>query len=128
MSATVIWRPEPLTARLIAAARPAAQEVARAAQLKAAAASKRVAASIRVTGTTTDFAIAATDPRAPLFEKGVRPHEIQPRGKVLRLADGRFVTGPVRHPGMQAKPFLRPSLALWPTAYRRTASVAFRGF
>lgn len=128
MTATVIWRPEPLTARLIAAARPAAQEVGRAAQIKAASASKRVAASIRVTGTTTDFAIAATNPLAPLIEKGARPHEIEPRNKVLRLADGRFVTGPVRHPGIQARPFLRPSLVLWPTAYRRTASVAFRGF
>ena len=128
MSATVIWRPEPLTARLIAAAKPAAAEVAVAARAKAASASKRVAASIYVTGTTTNFVLGSRSPLGALFEEGVRPHTIEPRKKVLRLADGRFVTGSVRHPGMQAKPFLKPVLPLWAPAYRRMASAAFRGF
>ena len=128
MSAVVIWRPEPLTARLIAAARPAAYEVAKAAQVKAAAASKRVAASIHVSGTAENFVIGANDPLGILFEKGVRPHEIEPKKGVLRLADGSFVTGGIRHPGMASKPFLRPVLPLWAPSYRRLASGAFRGF
>ena len=128
MSATVIWRPEPFNARLIAAARPAAAEVALAARAKAAAASKRVAASIFLSGTTTDFILGSRSPLGVLFEKGVGPHQIEPKKKVLRMADGSFVTGPVRHPGMAAKPFLQPSLALWAPAYRRTASGALRGF
>ena len=128
MTATVIWHPEAFNARLIAAARPAAAEVAAAARAKAATASKRVAASIFVTGTTTDFIVGSRSPLGTLFEKGVGPHEINPKKQVLKLADGSFVTGPVRHPGMQAKPFLQPALALWAPAYRRTASGALRGF
>lgn len=128
MSATVIWHPEAFNARLIAAARPAAAEVAAAARAKASAASKRVAASIFVSGTTTNFIVGARSPLGTLFEHGVGPHEITPKRKVLRLADGSFVTGPVRHPGMARKPFLAPALALWPAAYRRTASGALRGF
>jgi hypothetical protein len=128
VSATVIWRPEPFNARLIAAARPAAAEVAAAARAKAAGASKRVAASIFVTGTTTNFIVGSRSPLGILFEKGVGAHEINPKKKVLRLADGSLVTGPVRHPGMQAKSFLQPALGLWAPAYRRTASGALRGF
>jgi hypothetical protein len=128
MSATVIWRPEAFNARLIAAARPAAAEVAAAARAKAATASKRVAASIFVTGTTTNFIVGSRSPLGILFEKGVGPHEINPKKQVLKLADSSFVTGPVRHPGMARKPFLQPALALWAPAYRRTASGALRGF
>ena len=128
MSATVIWRPEAFNAKLVAAARPAAAEVALAARAKAAAASKRVAASIFVAGTTTNFTVGANSPLGVLFEKGVGPHEINPKKRVLKLADGSFVTGPVRHPGMAAKPFLEPALALWAPAYRRAASGALRGF
>ena len=128
MSATVIWRPEPFNARLIAAARPAAAEVALAARAKAAGASKRVAGSIFMTGTTTNFTIGSHSPLGILFEQGVGPHEINPKRNVLKMADGGFVTGPVKHPGMAAKPFLQPALALWAPAYRRTAAGAIRGF
>jgi hypothetical protein len=128
MSTTVIWRPEPFNARLIAAARPAAAEVMLAARAKAAGASKRVAGSIFMSGTTTNFTIGSNSPLGILFEKGVGPHEINPKKQVLKLADGSFVTGPVRHPGMAAKPSLRPALALWAPAYRRMASGALRGF
>ena len=128
MSATVIWHPEAFNARLLAAARPAAAEVAAAARAKAAGASKRVAASIFVTGTTTDFIVGSRSPLGTLFEKGVGPHEINPKKQVLKMADGSFVTGPVRHPGMASKPFLRPVLPLWPEFYRRAASGALRGF
>ena len=128
MSATVIWRPEAFNAKLVAAARPAAAEVTLAARAKAAGASKRVAASIFMSGTTTNFTIGSNSPLGILFEKGVGSHEINPKRNVLKLADGGFVTGPVKHPGMAAKPFLQPSLALWAPAYRRTASGAIRGF
>jgi hypothetical protein len=99
-----------------------------AARARAAGASKRVAASIFMTGATTNFTIGSSSPLGLLFEKGVGAHEINPKKQVLRLADGSFVTGPVRHPGMASKPFLRPSLALWAPAYRRAASGALRGF
>jgi hypothetical protein len=128
MSTVLIWRPEAFNAKLVAAARPAAAEVALAARVKAAAASRRVAGSIFMAGTTTNFTIGSNSPLGVLFEKGVGPHEINPKKNVLKLADGSFVTGPVRHPGMDAKPFLRPALALWAPAYRRMASGAIRGF
>jgi hypothetical protein len=128
MSATVIWRPEAFNARLVAAARPAAAEVAVAARAKAAGASKRVAASNFMTGTTTNIILVARSTIVVLFEKGVGAHEINPKKQVLKMADGGFVTGPVKHPGMAAKPFLQPALALWAPAYRRTAAGAIRGF
>jgi len=128
MSAVVIWRPEAFNAKLIAAARPAAAEVAVAARAKAATASKRVASSIFMAGTATNFTIGSNSPLGILFEEGVGPHEINPKKNVLKLADGSFVTGPVRHPGMASKPFLRPALAIWAPAYRRAASGALRGF
>jgi len=128
MSATVIWRPEAFNAKLVAAARPAAAEVTLAARAKAAGVSKRVASSIFMTGTTTNFTIGSKSPLGILFEKGVGRHEINPKGNVLKLADGGFVTGPVEHPGMAAEPFLKPALALWVPAYQRAASGAIRGF
>ena len=128
MSAVLIWRPELFNAKLVAAARPAAAEVTLATRAKAATASKRVAGSIFMAGTLTNFVVGSSSPLGILFEKGVGPHEINPKKNVLKLADGGFVTGPVKHPGMDAKPFLRPALALWAPAYRRTATAALRGF
>jgi hypothetical protein len=127
MSTVLIWRPEAFNAKLVAAARPAAAEVALAARTKAATASKRVAASIFMAGTTTNFTIGSNSPLGILFEKGVGPHE-EPSNKVRPLAGGSFVTGSVKHPGMAAKPFLKPALALWAPAYRRSAMAALRGF
>lgn len=71
--------------------------------------------------------MAATHPLASVIEEGARPHAIEPKKKVLKLADGGFVTGAVTHPGSPAKPFLRPTLPLWPELYRRNAIGAFRG-
>lgn len=121
MNAVVIWRPEPLTARLVGAATPA--RVGWAALARARCTSKRVASSIRVGG---EF-VEAAHPLSMIIERGSGPHTIGGRGKVLRLADGRFVTGPVKHPGTPAKPFMRPTLPAWIGLYRRTASGAFRG-
>jgi hypothetical protein len=120
VNAIVIWRPEPLTARLVGAAAPARVEWA--ALARARCTSKRVASSIRTGG---DF-VAATHPLSTIVERGSGPHEIGERGKVLRLADGRFVTGKVKHPGTPAKPFLRPTLPAWVGLYRRAGSRAFR--
>lgn len=122
MKAIVIWHPEALTARLLAAATPARAEAA--AIARAGCSSKRVASSIRVAG---DF-VGATHPLGIIVEKGSGPHEIGEKGKVLRLANGRYVTGPVKHPGTPAKPFLRPILGFWAPLYRRAAAGAFRGF
>jgi len=121
VNAVVIWRPEPLTARIIGAATPARVEWAGIARSRCT--STRVASSIRVGG---DF-VAATHPLSTIIEKGSGPHEIGERGKVLRLADGRFVTGKVKHPGTPAKPFLRPTLPAWIGLYRKMASRSFRG-
>lgn len=122
MNAIVIWRPEPLTARLVAAATPARVEWAGIARGKCT--SRRVGASIRVAG---EF-VEAGHPLSKIVEKGSRQHEIDPGKKgFLALANGRFVSGPVRHPGTPAKPFLRPTLPAWVGLYRKTASGAFRG-
>jgi hypothetical protein len=119
----VIWRPERLTAKLILAATPARRDFARAAALRAK--SSRVSQSIRVLGES----VVATHALAPIEEKGARAHTIEPKqGRVLKMADGGFVTGPVRHPGRPARPFLRPTLPLWAPLYRRHAVGAFRGF
>jgi hypothetical protein len=121
MNAIVIWRPEPLNARLFLAATPARVEWAGIARSRCT--STRVAASIRVAG---DF-VGAMHPLSKIIEKGSGPHEIGEKGKVLALADGRVVTGKVKHPGTPAKPFLRPTLPAWIGLYRKTASGAFRG-
>jgi hypothetical protein len=121
VNAVVIWRPEPLTARLVGAATPA--RVGWAALARARCSSKRVAASIRVGG---EF-VEAAHPISMIVERGAGPHTIGGKGKVLRLADGRFVTGAIKHPGSPARPFMRPTLPAWIGLYRKTASGAFRG-
>lgn len=126
MSATVIWHPESLNAKLVAAARNAAQDFARAAAAKSS--SKRVAASMKVFGAGTNFTVGSTSPLASIVEQGAKPHEIEPKKKALKLADGSFVSGSVQHPGQEARPFLKPLLPLWPNFYRRQAAQAFRGF
>jgi len=118
MSAIVIWRPEPLTARLMAAASPARSDVARLANMRAPGSIK-----VQVLGES----VGTLHPAGLFHEFGTKPHTIEPKGKVLKLADGGFVSGPVKHPGMKATPFLRPAKELWPTAYRRQAMGAFRG-
>lgn len=55
--------------------------------------------------------VSSSDPKTHLFELGVEPHVIKPRRKkAMRLDDGSFIKGPVHHPGMAARPFLRPAL------------------
>jgi hypothetical protein len=61
------------------------------------------------------------------IEEGTKPHTITPNKRVLRLADGRFVTGTVNHPGATAQPFLKPLLGLWASLYRKAAAIALRG-
>jgi hypothetical protein len=125
VSSTVIWRPEPLTARLIAAARGAAQDFGSAAAAQSR--SKRVAGSMRVLGAGTDFVVGPADPLGGILEAGAHPHRITPRRQALKLADGSFVSGPVDHPGMPGRHFMRDTLPLWGVFYRRRAGGAFRG-
>jgi hypothetical protein len=122
VNSIVIWRPEALNARLLAASLRARSDWAKAAAVRCN--SKRVAASIRVIGDR----VAALDPLGSILEAGARPHTIEPKRKVMKLADGGFVSGPVQHPGSPAQPFMRPTLPLWAPLYRRAASGAFRGF
>lgn len=127
MSATVIWRPEGHLARLRAAVRPAANDLARAAQVKCR--SKQVASTITATVAGESASVGTRHPLGKILEEGARRHVIEPKdGRVLKLADGRFVTGAVVHPGSPAKPFLQPTLPLWAALYRRHAAAALRGF
>lgn len=72
----------------------------------------RVGARYDVRGTVNPTAmIRATGP-LHLIERDTRPREIKTRKrrgkKALRLADGRFVTGTVQHPGTKGKrPFAK---------------------
>jgi len=125
MSAVVIWRPEPLTARLIAAAEPAAQDLARIAAERA---PRSVRPTVHAIGAGEHFTVGTPDPVGGYAEHGTRPHEIGPKTrKALKFADGTFATV-AQHPGAPARPWLRPALALWPSLYRRFAAAAFRGF
>ena len=90
MSAVVIWRPEPLTAKLVARAAPARQQWALAARSKCS--SKRVAASIAVLG---DRARGAALRSRGSSRVAAKPHEIEPeeegaeaRRRLLRLGSG----------------------------------------
>jgi hypothetical protein len=126
MSATVIWRPEAHLAALRSAVRPAASDLARAARAQCS--SRRVAPTISATVVGESATVGTRHPLGKILEEGAGPHVIEPKdGRVLRLADGRFVTGAVVHPGSPAQPFLRPSLPLWAGLYRRHAAAALRG-
>lgn len=51
-----------------------------------------------------------------IFEEGARPHVIQPHRSVLYLKGlDVFVTGPVRHPGRAAQPYIAPEGERWAT-------------
>lgn len=87
--------------------------------------------------------LRASSPLAHLFEKGTKRHVIPPAnykgaaralsgarprsfskrrgysGKVaLKFPDGGFSRAPVPHPGMGARPFMRPAAALFPGLFR----------
>ena len=121
MPARLYWNPAPLTAATRRAVLPAAQVLGLQARQRAGATSKSVASSVRVTETSRGAEVTATDPKARLVEFGAKAHKIAPRGQALRLADGRFVSTAVKHPGMRATPFMRPLLGLWGETYRRVA-------
>jgi hypothetical protein len=123
MSARVIWQPQQLTARLHAATRSAAYDFARTARARS-----PVKTSISVRQVGPDAYSLQPRGLGVIFEGGARPHEVAPVKKtVLRLADGRYVTGGVTHPGMKARPFMRPLLPAWPAMYRRRAAAAISG-
>ena len=45
-----------------------------------------------------------------LIEQGASPHEIKPRRAKRLKFGGRYVSGPVRHPGARARPFFKQAL------------------
>lgn len=122
---TVIWNDTGLKLRVRAAVAPAAEAWLTTA--KAGFPSRSAAASMKLNIRGTSAGVTGS-PLVNLFEEGAPPHVIEPKdGTVLKLADGRFVTGPVKHPGMSAQPTLKPLLGAWPKYYNRAASTLLRG-
>lgn len=100
--------------------------------------------------------VRASSPLAHLFEEGADPHGIAPRnslqsliergrassstrqgrsvrrsakGKIaMKFPDGGFSKGTVQHPGMQARPFLRPAAAIFPVLFNRQMSRNLRNY
>ena len=97
--------------------------------------------------------IRASSPLAHLFELGVNPHAIAPKGSLasliergraggggksrtvrrsakariaMKFPDGGFARGTVQHPGMKAEPFLNPAAAAFPELYSRALSAQLR--
>ena len=59
------------------------------------------------------YVVVTTDPKAHLIELGVARHTISLKRKSDKQAmkvGGDFVKGEIDHPGIAAKPFLRPAL------------------
>jgi len=124
MSATVRWDPSALNAAIARALRPAAEQWR--SDAARASGSARIAAALDVRVGSNEASVTSSDPLTVWTEEGTKPHVVTPKGRVLRLADGRFVTGPVPHPGTRARPFLRPLLGSWPAIWRRYAAAACR--
>jgi len=121
---TVIWNDRLLKAKVKAAQPVAAREWLALAMARFP--SRSIASSFRVSQRGTSSHVTGR-PEWRFFEEGVRPHTIEPKGgKVLRLANGEFVSGPVQHPGMPAQPTIKPLLTAWPTTYRRRARTFLR--
>lgn len=58
--------------------------------------------------------VAPASPLSPIFEHGARSHEIGRGGAILANRDTSasfFARGPVRHPGMAARPVIAPAFA-----------------
>lgn len=128
------WNSSALEAALKSAFRSAALDAKKVAQAKSP--SKRVARAMNVQFTSGISAnLSSRHFLAPMFEKGTQAHTIAPRktsgsrkkkgttgtGVALKFKDGGFARGPVPHPGMKSRPFLRPVLPLFPGIYRAKA-------
>ena len=111
------WNDAPLKAAARRTFTASASDVADAARARAP--WRRVAASIGTQHMGNVIRVRASHPHAAMAEKGADPHPIDPRvGRILRMADGRFVTGGVRHPGFRGQPFLSPAARLFPSMFR----------
>jgi hypothetical protein len=94
-----------------------------------------------VTGLNIAGILRAGSPLAHLFELGVERHNIAPKNSLasrmsrgrstgrnvgmskkgriaMKFPDGRFARGTVSHPGMAAKPFMRPAASTFPGFFR----------
>lgn len=141
MPATVLWNPAPLKAAVQSSFRDAAIATARAIE------ATKPEHRITVNGPifTGNRAIIRAGGLAAVFEKGAKSHPIFPKGvatfregrskgqrvfrfravrggtsKALKMADGR-VFHHVIHPGMAARPFLRPQANLFPARFNIAA-------
>lgn len=54
-------------------------------------------------------AVGNSSPLAHLYEFGAAPHSVAPKRKETMVINGRHVKGEHTHPGMAARPFLRPA-------------------
>ena len=68
-----------------------------------------------------DTAVIKAGGLGPIFEKGAKPHVIEAgkrrRGKKVLRFEGHYATR-VQHPGMRARPFMRPAAALFGPLYK----------
>jgi hypothetical protein len=71
--------------------------------------------------------LKATPRNAWGVASGTKAHTIRPkRGGVLRLDDGRFVSGPVRHPGTRRRPLFRNATRVSQSTIRSAADRSAR--
>lgn len=147
VQAQVFWNADPLRSvgvKAFVAAGRQARDVAKSAATSrrvARSTSVRFFSGGATTGMDVAGVIRASSPISHWFEEGVKPHMIGPslglgvttakgglrtsvsksrskkRRGALKFPDGGFSKAPVRHPGMAAKPFLRPAAAAFPQFY-----------
>lgn len=116
----VFWNDRALRNAVRSAFRTSAYDFAKAAAARSP--SRRVARSMRVQVLGDTARVGPTHPIAGLIEKGAKEHDIEPKNKqAMKLKGGGFARGKIPHPGMRARPFMRPTLPLFPGLYRRRA-------
>ena len=86
---------------------------AEAAKANATPISKAIATGVRVKVTIkrggVEVKVGSASPLSHLFEFGVEAHPIKPKERQALLLGGGKFAGRVKHPGMSAKPWLRPA-------------------
>lgn len=112
---SVWWSDSALKAKVISAVSPATQVVAQVA--RAACSSSRVRAGIKGAAVGKVGTVVSTNPLGAIIEGGARPHSIAPHGQAIKFPSGDFVGVSVQHPGQRARPFLKPAVATFPSAY-----------
>jgi HK97 gp10 family phage protein len=97
------------------------------------ASAKGVTVKVSVTNQKIEANVGTT--RAGMWaELGTRPHAVKLKGKrrkggpakAMRLPDGHFVRGVIKHPGQPARPFIRPALEAKKSEIVETYGEAFK--